>query len=127
MTAIQPVPKTTPARLEIIYKLKETLETGSPEVAISVMIGGLHIVRLLVRTSCGGGRGGLTHIMTFLGDIAHCALHDKEPGIPKEMVFVTSNLHMTKSALHRALKFVPTAEFMDSFGMAKVVERQARE
>lgn len=40
MTTIQPVPKTTSARLEIIYKLKETLETGSPEVAMSVMIGG---------------------------------------------------------------------------------------
>jgi len=133
-------------QLDIVYKLKEALETGNPEVATPFMADNfthqalpaqlgaprrtrdqwkVHVVA--INSSLKSLKFEILDIIDNPGSItlhsvAQCAFDDGEPNIPVEIVFV---FKFTQDEAG-APKLLSTMEFMDSLAMVNVAGRQAK-
>jgi len=131
------------AQLDIVYKLKEAVETGKPEVATPFMA--QDFTHQALPSQLGAPRRTISQWKTYvigihsvlkslkfeiletidnpgsitLQAISHCAFRDEEPDIPVEIVFI---FKFTQDETG-APKLASTTEFMDSLAM-KVAERQ---
>lgn len=134
------------AQLDIVYKLKEALETGNPEVSAPFMAD--DFTHQALPAQLGAPRRSKdqwkAHVKAInsslkslkfeildtidnpgsitLHTIAHCAFNDEEPDIPVEIVFVFKFIQDETGAT----KLISTLEFMDSLAMVNVAERQAK-